>query len=262
MTTGAITGYIDVAQLVLYAFWIFFAGLVIYLRREDKRDGYPLVGERNRRAPRVTIQGFPAMPSPKKYHLADGTHVVLPRNEVPDYGPIPARPADGYSGSAYEPSGNPMIDGVGPATYANRKDEPDMTFEGEPLLAPLRVAKDFGIVKQDPDPRGMPVIAADGRVAGTVRDCWIDRAEPQIRYLEVEVPAGGGKRNVLLPYGFAKYDVGKRVVNVASITAAQFADVPGLRNPDVVTRLEEDRISAYYGGGTLYATPDRFGPLV
>jgi len=32
--TGAITGYIDVAQLTLYAFWIFFAGLVFYLRRE------------------------------------------------------------------------------------------------------------------------------------------------------------------------------------------------------------------------------------
>ena len=28
MHTGAITNYIDVAQLALYAFWIFFAGLV------------------------------------------------------------------------------------------------------------------------------------------------------------------------------------------------------------------------------------------
>jgi photosynthetic reaction center H subunit len=262
MTTGAITGYIDVAQLVLYAFWIFFAGLVIYLRREDKRDGYPLVGERSRRAPRVKIQGFPAMPAPKNYLLADGSVVQLPRGETPNFDPIPAKLVDGYSGSPYEPTGNPMIDGVGPATYANRKDIPDMTFEGETLLAPLRVAKEFGIVKQDPDPRGMPVVAADGKVAGTVRDCWIDRAEPQIRYLEVEVPTAGGSRNVLLPYGFAKYDVGRRLVKVASITAAQFADVPGLRNPDVVTRLEEERISAYYGGGTLYATPDRFGPVL
>ena len=40
MQTGAITGYIDVAQLVLYAFWFFFAGLIWYLRREDKREGY------------------------------------------------------------------------------------------------------------------------------------------------------------------------------------------------------------------------------
>ena len=42
MDTGSITGYVDVAQLVLYAFWIFFFGLIIYLRREDKREGYPL----------------------------------------------------------------------------------------------------------------------------------------------------------------------------------------------------------------------------
>ena len=28
-----ITQYFDVAQLALYAFWIFFAGLVYYLRR-------------------------------------------------------------------------------------------------------------------------------------------------------------------------------------------------------------------------------------
>lgn len=260
MTTGAITGYIDVAQLVLYAFWIFFAGLVIYLRREDKREGYPLVGERNRRAPRVKIQGFPAVPEPKTYLLADGRTVQLPRNEAPDYGPIPARPVDGFSGSPYEPTGNPMIDGVGPATYQNREDVPDMTVEGEVLLVPLRLVPDWGIAKRDPDPRGMAVVAADRKVAGTVRDCWVDRAEPQIRYLEVELATGG--RRVLLPYGFAKYDVGKRIVNVASITAAQFANVPGLRNPDVVTRLEEDKICAYYGGGTLYATPDRFGPLL
>ena len=45
MQTGAITGYIDVAQLVLYAFWLFFIGLIIYLRREDKREGYPLWSE-------------------------------------------------------------------------------------------------------------------------------------------------------------------------------------------------------------------------
>jgi len=38
--------------------------------------------------------------------------------------------------------------------------------------------------------------------------------------------------------------------------------VPGLRNPDVVTRLEEDKICAYYAGGHLYAIADRAEPLV
>ncbi|MBV9775481.1 MAG: hypothetical protein JO143_00385 [Acetobacteraceae bacterium] len=40
--TGGLTSYIDVAQMTLYGFWIFFFGLIIYLRREDKREGYPL----------------------------------------------------------------------------------------------------------------------------------------------------------------------------------------------------------------------------
>ena len=37
MGTGAITGYIDVAQVALYAFFTFFAILIFYLRREDRR---------------------------------------------------------------------------------------------------------------------------------------------------------------------------------------------------------------------------------
>ena len=51
MQAGAITGYIDVAQIALYAFWIFFAGLIFYLRKEDKREGYPLITERARASP-------------------------------------------------------------------------------------------------------------------------------------------------------------------------------------------------------------------
>ena len=38
--------------------------------------------------------------------------------------------------------------------------------------------------------------------------------------------------------------------------------MPGIRNPDSVTLLEEDKIMAYYGGGTLYATPQRQEPLL
>ena len=49
---------------------------------------------------------------------------------------------------------------------------------------------------------------------------------------------------------------------VKSIRSDQFAQVPGLSNPDQVTLQEEDRISAFYGGGHLYATPDRVESLV
>ena len=38
MNQGAITSSIDVAQVTLYLFWFFFAGLLYYLRREDKHQ--------------------------------------------------------------------------------------------------------------------------------------------------------------------------------------------------------------------------------
>jgi photosynthetic reaction center H subunit len=38
--------------------------------------------------------------------------------------------------------------------------------------------------------------------------------------------------------------------------------VPATRSPDQVTKLEEEKISAYYGGGTLYADPARSEPLI
>ncbi|MCX8006386.1 MAG: photosynthetic reaction center subunit H, partial [Burkholderiaceae bacterium] len=75
MQTGAITGYIDVAQITLYVFWIFFAGLIIYLHRENKREGYPLESERSAH---ITVQGFPSMPAPKTFLLADGSTVTVP----------------------------------------------------------------------------------------------------------------------------------------------------------------------------------------
>ena len=56
--------------------------------------------------------------------------------------------------------------------------------------------------------------------------------------------------------------VSGRQVSVASILGRQFAQVPVTRDPDLVTLLEEDKIMAYYGAGTLYATPQRQEPLL
>jgi|GEM_PF-4706594 hypothetical protein len=42
MGTGAITQYVDVAQLALYAFWVFFAILVYYLTVEGKERDFLL----------------------------------------------------------------------------------------------------------------------------------------------------------------------------------------------------------------------------
>ena len=97
----------------------------------------------------------------------------------------------------------------------------------------------------------MEVYGADRESGGIVSDLWVDRAEPQIRYLEVDT----GTRHVLLPINFAKIDGRSRIVTVKSILGAQFATVPSSDNPDQVTRREEDQILAYYAGGHLYGYP-------
>ena len=53
--------YFDGATIALYAFWLFFIGLVIYLRREDRREGYPL------ESPQGPREGFPRVPEKKKW---------------------------------------------------------------------------------------------------------------------------------------------------------------------------------------------------
>lgn len=259
MPRGAITSYIDVAQLCLYAFWIFFAGLIYYLLRENKREGYPLVSDRSERAPRVTVVGFPSLPAPKTFNLHHGGTYMAPPGNL-ETRPIAAEPVLPWPGSPLQPTGNPMLDGVGPAAWAERAEEPERTIDGLTLIAPMRVATDAFIEPRDPDPRGMTVLGSDGEEAGIVSDVWVDRAEPQIRYLEVELAAGG--KHVLLPIHYAKINRDRRRIRVRSIMARQFADVPGLASPDQVTKREEDKITAYYAGGTLYATPQRLGPLL
>jgi photosynthetic reaction center H subunit len=249
---------LDVAQVVLYAFWIFFAGLIFYLRREDKREGYPLESDRTARTSRMQVVGFPTPPAPKTFLRPNGGTYSAPPG-APDTREIRATPVAPWPGAPLTPTGNPMLDGVGPAAYANREDKPELTYEGEPLIAPLRLLSECSIDPRDADPRGMRVVGADLKVAGTVTEVWVDRAEPQIRYLEVEV-AGG--KHVLVPMTMALVNGAQRTVEVSSILAHQFADVPGLSNPDVVTKLEEDKITAYFAGGLLYATPDRLGPLL
>ncbi|MEI8147023.1 MAG: photosynthetic reaction center subunit H, partial [Alphaproteobacteria bacterium] len=161
-------------------------------------------------------------------------------------------------GAPIEPTGNPMRDGVGPASYAERMDEPDMTHHGEVKIVPLRAAHGYSVCAEDPDPRGMPVVACDGKEAGKIVDIWVDQSEHVVRYLEV----AAGMRNVLLPITFAIVKSEPRFVYVNAITSEQFADVPGTKSPNQITFLEEDRICGYFGGGTLYATPGRSEPIL
>ena len=257
MLKGSLTGYIDVAQITLYAFLFFFAGIVYYLHREDKREGYPLEAENLRRGFRLK-EGFPFVPKPKIFKLFHGGTYQAP-NFLRDPTPTHAKPVDHWPGSPLRPTGDPMRDGVGPASYAARQDVPEAMIDGSPMIVPMRVAHETTIEREDPNPRGMVVLGADGLRAGVVSEIWVDLAEPQIRYLEVRTDQAV---TVMLPFNFARVSRRLRQIKVKSILASQFAHVPPIKSTSQITKLEEDRIMAYYGSGHLYATPARLGPLL
>lgn len=249
----AYTGYIDLAQVVLYAFWAFFALLILYLHRENKREGYPLLSDRSNE--RVSIIGFPDMPPSKTFLLPHGGTVTVPEDRV-ERRAVALVPVAPWPGAPLTPIGDPMLAGVGPGSWAERQDEPDLMWEGgEPKIVPLRVAADFYPAPQDPDPRGMALIAGNRKVAGTVVDAWVDKAEFIFRYYEAELTGTG--RRVLIPVNFASIDARRRTITVDALFAHQFQNVPGLRNPNQVTFLEEEKICAYYGAGLYYAEPKR-----
>ena len=261
--TGAVTDYIDVAQICLYVFWLFFFGLIVYLRREDRREGYPTESDATGQ---VNLKTGLGIPKPKEFNLPEGGTY-----QTPDFkrftGEIAGRRAGGFVGAPYEPTGDPLVDNIGASAYAMRADEPERTREGAPAVVPIRVATDFSVARGDIDPVGLPVLGADGSVAGTVIDIWIDRADPVIRYLEVQLPERNGTpgRPVLLPMPMARVSGGflsGRRIEVNAIRADQFHKVPGLKDPDQITVWEEERISAFYAGGRLYATTRRAEPLL
>ncbi len=254
MGTGAITSYIDVAQLVLYLFWIFFFGLIIYLHREGKREGYPLESDRSKY---VRVVGFPDMPASKTYLMPHGGGTRQAPHPEPEQYPLAAEPTAPWPGAPLQPTGDAMVDGVGPAAYAIRPEVPDLTHDGRARIVPMRIATDFTVAERDPDPRGKAVYGLDGVVGGSVVDIWVDRSEPQIRYFEVDVDG----RNVLLPINFTRVSKDGEV-KVASIRGEHFSKVPGLANPDQITLQEEDKIVGFYGGGHLYATPERAEPIL
>jgi len=76
--SGAITESIDVAQVLLYAFWLFFFGLIFWLRREDRREGYPLETDNPRK---IGAHGPVLVPPAKTFVRPDGQTYDAPNFE-------------------------------------------------------------------------------------------------------------------------------------------------------------------------------------
>jgi len=262
MLSGEFVTGIDLVDILLALFTVFFLGLVLYLQREGMREGYPLESDDDRGRVDTATPVF--YPQPKTFRLMHGrgdlTYSYGPR----DTRELALKRTAPWPGAPYVPTGDPMTDGVGPASYAERADYPDLALSGAPRIVPFREVPDYYVPKNTSDPRGMTVYGADGQRAGEVVDLWVDRSEAIIRYFEVTVDGTGEvPRRVLLPVPFAVKRGGRRPgIHVEAINASHFAQVPTTKLPTSVTRLEEDKIAGFFGGGKLYANAKRQEPFL
>jgi photosynthetic reaction center H subunit len=254
MSNVILVGGLDVAELAFYMFALFFAGLIVYLRREDRREGYPR--EEDLTGQLLPAGGMFSAAEPKTFKLPFNRGIVTMPDDSRDAMPQNITHRD-FPGTPFDPVGDPLSSGLGPGAYAQRADRPDVDMFNKPRIVPMRVAEHIVVESRDVDPRGLPVTGCDDAVAGTVRDLWVDRSEHVVRYLEVALTGGG---TAILPMPMAK--VTKRFVNTDAITAAQFAGSPVLASPDQITLLEEEKVQAYFGAGYLWATPARSEPLI
>jgi len=91
------------------------------------------------------------------------------------------------------PTGDPMVDGVGPASWAPRRDVPELDGHGHIKIKPMSMLPDFAHTAGH-DPRGKVVVSGDGEVVGRVTDMWVDVPEAMVRFLTMDLnPEGTGK---------------------------------------------------------------------
>jgi photosynthetic reaction center H subunit len=245
-------GNFDLAALAIWMFWGFFALLVYYLQTENMREGYPLETEDG--LPAANQGPFP-VPKPKTFRLPHGRgDLTVPSaaNEAAHRrsGLALARTATS-EGFPHAPTGNAMADGVGPASWAPRRDEPELDGHGHNKIVPMAQTDGFA-VSAGRDPRGLPVQAGDLEVVGRVSDMWVDAPEQLVRYIEIDLNSGGKR---LVPMTMAK--IWPDRVRINAITSDSFAGIPATRSATEVTKLEEDKIAGYVAGGWMYDADKR-----
>ncbi len=254
--TATFFGEVDLASVSLWLFYIFFAGLVIWIQRENMREGYPLEDDEGNASSNPSM--WP-LPEDKTFKLPHGRgEVTVPSGQTPERADIALKRVGPGNGYPLEPTGDPMLDGVGPASWAPRRDVPELDGHGHPKIVPMSAAEGFS-VSAGRDPRGLPVVAGDGEIVGKITDMWIDEPEQLVRYLELELDSKWGSGTRLLPMTFARIRSDR--VSVHALYGKHFATIPTVASPRQVTLLEEDKISGYYGGGKLYAG-DRQEPIL
>ena len=245
----------ELASLSIWLFWGFFALLIIYIQRENMREGYPMENDDGSLSPN---EGPYPLPSDKTFKLPHGRgELTVPSGQRYDEREIALKQTSPVNGQPLEPTGDPMLDGVGPAAWCERRDVPELDGHGHPKIVPMSKTDKFYHAAGS-DPRGMPVIAGDGVEVGTVTDMWIDEPEQLVRYLEFSLDPKWGEGSRLVPMTMARVWFSKCKIN--SIYGKHFATIPKLASSTQITLLEEEKVSAYYGGGHMYADISRQEP--
>lgn len=239
-------GNFDLALISLYLFWIFFAGLIYYIQRENMREGYPLENEDGSHA-----NSLLSIPEPKTFKLPHGRGEIKAPDFEREKRDLALAPTSGGTGFPFAPTGDALKDGVGPASWAARRDEPELDGHGHPKIQPMAKVGEFAVAAGR-DPRGLKVMCHDRKSPGTVSDMWVDVPEQLVRYLEVTLE-DGGKRLVPMPMVKIKSD---RVI-VNALDSESFKGIPTIASDAQVTKLEEDKVSGYVAGGYLYTAEKR-----
>ncbi|MBT8473916.1 MAG: photosynthetic reaction center subunit H [Rhodobacteraceae bacterium] len=241
-------GNFDLASLSIWLFWGFFAFLIYYLQTENMREGYPLEDEDGNLAPN---QGPFPLPSDKTFKLRNGEgELTVPSGARGDREDLALARTAKNEGFPHAPTGDPMADGVGPASWAPRKDEPELDGHGHAKITPMAGHEAF-FVSAGRDPRGLPVLSRDDQVIGHVTEMWIDAAEHMVRYLQYDLEPEWGQGSRLVPITMAR--IKEKWVMVRSLNAAHFNGVPQIASGSQITKLEEEKVCGYYAGGTLYS---------
>lgn len=243
-------GDFDLASAAIWGFWIFFAGLVYYLQTENMREGYPLVDDDGKPSSGPGI--FPT-PKDKTFMLRDGRgELTVPSGQNPERTDLALAQSSISAGSPMVPTGDPMVDGVGPASWAARADHPELDAHGHVKIKPMASLEGFK-VSAGRDPRGSVVMGGDGEIIGRVTDMWVDVPEQMVRYLAVDLNPEGSGAQRLIPMNMARIKADH--VKVKSLHAHMWAGIPQLKSAEQITLLEEEKVMAWFGGGTMYAKP-------
>ena len=242
-----VTQHIDLPQLAFWLFFLAFVAICWFLRKNDKREGYPLVA-----SPFVggAMLGAPDPGTPLTYVLNEGGTTSTPH----DYPQAPAAvlPLYRFDGTPFRPTAELLGTSLGPGAWVMRKDEPMLTEGGELLLQPLRLCHEWSVSRGEANPRGMAVFDCRWRPVGIVADVWIDRGIRIIRHLEVELREQLGGGRVLVPIYHTTIAEAAREIRVTALSGPEFRAIPMPAAPDRITAREEDRLNAYFAAGRFY----------